>query len=221
MRQTPDNARLTLIWHEHLVEGQVYDLDQLCDVAARVQPGRFGDMSRHQLGTRIAEQTDIGEDKVSQYSFQFRKLERDRRLYLGLPLDDIERQVALLALTRQERDAFHGRLTGHKSRVRKALRGKDGVNVARKLRAQKGRCGICGSHIYPGHAANAELDHILALGNGGPDTLENTRAVHGRCNAVLADTEDEARARRILKVWGWPVDADAAEVATAKAKSVC
>lgn len=217
-----DHGALTRIWHDHLRVGPVYSLDALAEIASTARPERFGTIDRHVFRTTVAEQTDTGEAKVSLHSRQFREAGRDKRVYLGLPLNEVERQVALSNLTRRERDAIRGMLSGGATGPRKCkrLRGRDGTNVLRKLEAQHGQCGICGFLILPMHPGEAELDHILALSLGGPDVLGNTRAVHRTCNALLSNTGNEARVREHLRVTGWPVDADAAEIATARARGI-
>ena len=221
MRRTNKDC-LTWTWHEHLVPGQVYDLDLLVDLAVRIHPGRFASMPRKDLRTRIAEETDTGKEKVSQSSKQFEQLGRDERLYLGLPPDEVERQEALYALSRREARSLRGDLPhrGRRGKVRRALRGPKGANVRLKLAATRNRCGICGTHIYPAHPDSCELDHIVSLGNGGEDTLANTRPAHRYCNALLGMWDDEPATRIKLVAIGWPVDADAAAIATARAKEV-
>lgn len=47
-------------------------------------------------------------------------------------------------------------------------------------------CSICGQPIdytltYP-HPASYTVDHVVPIDAGGPDTLDNKRAAHWRCN---------------------------------------
>ena len=219
-----DHTRLARIWCERLIEGVIYTLDELEDIVFDADGYHFGEMGRKQLRTRIAEQTDTGEEKATQWAWLFRQVGHGQRIYLGVPMNELEQQEALATLTRADLRALRGPLPkseARRSRVRRALRGKAGRNVARKIDAQRGRCGICGTFIWPRNPGNAELDHIVSLANGGPDILENTRATHQRCNMVLGATDDDTRARAMLKaMFDWPADAAAAELATARAKSV-
>ena len=216
-----DNITLARIWSKELVEGQMYRIEQLIDIARRIDPDRFLGMRREQIRARIAEETDVGEPKVTQHSWQFRQAGHDLRMYLGVPMNEVERQEALCALTRRELDILRGEAgVRREGRARRRLRGKNGVNVVRKLKAQRNTCGICGDFIYPASPIGCHFDHIVSLANGGGDVLANTRAVHGYCNGLLSDHDDDAKVRRVLTLYGLRTDADAAEVATARAKRV-
>lgn len=54
-------------------------------------------------------------------------------------------------------------------------------------------CQICFGHVPDG---DAHLDHIIPWSRGGPDTIENLRVTHSRCNikrgAPLEDSQHQA-----------------------------
>ena len=178
-------------------------------------------IERHTFRTVLAEQTRIGREKVSQHSFQFEQVSRAVRRYLGLALNEIERQEALCSLSRRELAVLRGEtsLRG-RSRVRRQLRGRNGRNVAAKLAAQGNRCPACGHWIDPPLPMNAVLMHTVSLANGGPDELANTFAAHWVCNATMGTRDDYAWLRRTLAAQGWPIDTEAALLAASGAKRV-
>ena len=53
--------------------------------------------------------------------------------------------------------------------------------LLRKVLAQRGFCALCGRRMEPHDAL--ELDHIVPVAQGGPDTEDNLQATHCRCNA--------------------------------------
>jgi 5-methylcytosine-specific restriction endonuclease McrA len=46
-----------------------------------------------------------------------------------------------------------------------------------------------------------EVDHIVALDNGGPDTLANKQAAHRRCNRAKWNKTAEQLAPRTFETW--------------------
>lgn len=54
------------------------------------------------------------------------------------------------------------------------------------IRREKPPCGICGEDIdYSLRSPDPmsfEVDHIIAIANGGTDTIENKQASHRKCN---------------------------------------
>lgn len=66
----------------------------------------------------------------------------------------------------------------------------------RAIARTKPPCGICGDDIdyslKSPHPDSFEVDHVLALHNGGTDELDNKQASHRRCNRakwhLLAET---------------------------------
>ncbi len=48
-----------------------------------------------------------------------------------------------------------------------------------------------------------EVDHILALHNGGTDTLDNKQAAHRRCNRAKWNRMPEAPARTFVTARTW------------------
>lgn len=73
------------------------------------------------------------------------------------------------------------------------LRHKDAVaslvEIARMWKAQRGRCAITGRRLT---RSNAQLDHILAIVNGGSGEIENLRWVHRDVNYAKRDLSDQA-----------------------------
>lgn len=51
-----------------------------------------------------------------------------------------------------------------------------------KVMVSQARCPLCGEKL--GALDDLHYDHALALGIGGPDTVENLQAVHKSCHAV-------------------------------------
>jgi 5-methylcytosine-specific restriction endonuclease McrA len=68
------------------------------------------------------------------------------------------------------------------------------------IRRAQPPCGICQQPIdytlkYP-HLDCFVVDHVIAVNNGGPDTLDNKQAAHNRCNREKSDKLPEQRAPR-------------------------
>ena len=68
------------------------------------------------------------------------------------------------------------------------------------IKRAKPPCGICGQpidytlpYLDP---LSFEVDHVIAINNGGPDTLDNKQASHRRCNRLKWDTTGEVGAPR-------------------------
>lgn len=61
----------------------------------------------------------------------------------------------------------------------------------RRLRAQRGDCGICGNEIdYSLHYLDPGafvVDHVIPLNRGGEDTIDNCQPAHRHCNRVKSD----------------------------------
>ena len=207
-------------WRRRLSPGSPYTLDALFAFAVEDWPVRFTEMPRAAFRARIAEETDTGQPKPSQHSFQFKESCRDLRIYLEKSPEEIDREIVLNRLTRQEKALLFGYTsyaTG-RNQVRRALRTKP--NIEAKLAATRNKCIFCEMPIYPAHWKNTVLAHIVSLDNGGPDILGNTGPAHHFCNATMGTMDDYRRLREMLKVAGWPVDAEAVGIAAARAKEV-
>ena len=70
----------------------------------------------------------------------------------------------------------------------------------RAIARTKPPCGICGEPIdytlRTPDPMSFEVDHILAIDNGGTDTLDNKQASHRRCNREKWNRLDEVDAPR-------------------------
>lgn len=74
------------------------------------------------------------------------------------------------------------------------------------IKRTKPPCHICGQeidytlpHLDPGAYV---VDHVVALANGGEDTLENKRAAHRACNRAKSDkTAEELAATQGVRTY--------------------
>ena len=60
-----------------------------------------------------------------------------------------------------------------------------------QVRAQRQPCALCGGDIdytlRTPHPDSFEIDHVIPLKHGGPDTLDNCQPSHRRCNRAKSD----------------------------------
>lgn len=75
------------------------------------------------------------------------------------------------------------------------------------IRRTKPPCGICGGDIdYDLRSPDPmsfEVDHILAIDNGGTDTLDNKQASHRKCNRDKWNRLPTAAPRRFVTTRTW------------------
>ena len=73
------------------------------------------------------------------------------------------------------------------------------------IRRGKPPCGICEQPIdYTLRSPNPmsfEVDHIIAIDNGGADTLDNKQASHRMCNRVKWNRTPEQHGPRTFETW--------------------
>jgi 5-methylcytosine-specific restriction endonuclease McrA len=73
------------------------------------------------------------------------------------------------------------------------------------IRRIKPPCGICGEDIdYTLRSPDPmsfEVDHIIALDNGGADTLANKQASHRKCNRAKWNKTADQLAPRTFETW--------------------
>lgn len=85
----------------------------------------------------------------------------------------------------------HGRKPWKRNRPRSKLSGSRQQTRARYILERDG--GIC--HVC-GYAGANEADHVVPLGEDGPDTIANMRAIHAKPCHENKTLEEAARARR-------------------------
>lgn len=77
----------------------------------------------------------------------------------------------------------------------------------RAIARTKPPCGICGGEIdytlKSPHPMSFEVDHILALDNGGTDTLDNKQASHRQCNRAKWNRMPDAGPRTFVTHRSW------------------
>lgn len=81
----------------------------------------------------------------------------------------------------------------HRRKARKLGNGFEQYSVNKVLAKYGTICHICNQQIdlsaarkagLPGWEKGLQLDHLIPLSKGGPDTLDNVRPSHGKCNLV-------------------------------------
>ena len=81
-------------------------------------------------------------------------------------------------------------------RARKRMNGFEPYEEAQVLKIHGTVCHICGGPIdvskprkvgSPGWAFSLQIDHVIPLAKGGPDTLANVKPAHARCNISKGD----------------------------------
>jgi 5-methylcytosine-specific restriction endonuclease McrA len=81
-------------------------------------------------------------------------------------------------------------------RARKRMNGSEPYTEAQVLRIHGTLCHICAGPIdltkprkigSNGWALSLQIDHVIPLAKGGPDTLENVKPAHARCNMAKGD----------------------------------
>jgi 5-methylcytosine-specific restriction endonuclease McrA len=81
-------------------------------------------------------------------------------------------------------------------RARKRMNGSEPYTEAQVLRIHGTLCHICAGPIdltkprkigSNGWALSLQIDHVIPLAKGGPDTLENVKPAHARCNIAKGD----------------------------------
>jgi hypothetical protein len=81
-------------------------------------------------------------------------------------------------------------------RARKLNNGVEKYTELQVLETYGTDCHLCNGPVdltaprstwYPGWENGLQIDHVLAIANGGPDTLENVRPSHGYCNLSKGD----------------------------------
>ena len=77
----------------------------------------------------------------------------------------------------------------------------------RAIARTKPACGICEQPIdytlTTPDPMSYEVDHILALANGGTDTLDNKQAAHRRCNQTKAAKLEAFTVRTFVTTRTW------------------
>lgn len=104
---------------------------------------------------------------------------------------DNKEKLKLQRKTRYQNDKGRALSHVHKRRARKLGNGVEPYTRTDMLDTYGSNCYLCGLPIdlsvsgkvgSPGWERGLHIEHVVALKDGGPDTINNVRPSHGRCN---------------------------------------
>lgn len=103
----------------------------------------------------------------------------------------VDELAAYLERWPREKDVYHNRIQAQNSRAKRlGLPGKlDAMDIREIYIEQVGLCAFCAK---PFGDEIPEIDHWVAMNNGGPNTRDNIRLLHMACNRTKGDKPLEA-----------------------------
>ena len=179
--------------------------DQICTKCKETKPATpefFYRNSAYKSGLRshckdcVIKYRKNNREKISEANKKYRKsnlekIKQSKKEYREANPEKIKELKKKWAQANPEKDREGRRRNERKRRALKLQNGYSPYTEAEVLNLYGTNCHLCGQPIdfeaprrfnKPGWELGLQMDHVIPISKGGPDTLENVKPAHGLCN---------------------------------------